>query len=139
MNICFATDSRLLKDKVFKQINENMRVSIPAEYIDILVIEKKSCASDFFSRRVGTCIFNGEDFSIIHNFKNLENAVSCGMSSFDTVTLSSIKDTSSLVSVRRTIDMNGKIISPCEFFAEYDNAMSIFQNIAVSLISYIIS
>lgn len=136
MNIRIATDNILLKNRILKIINGNVGLS-PCEEVDVLVIEKKPFASEFYSSRVRACIFKGEDFSIIHNFKNLENAISCGMSSFDTVTFSSIGDSSSVVSVRRTININGKIISPCEFCAEYDNTMPIFQNIVLSLMSYI--
>lgn len=55
----------------------------------------------------------------------------CGMSSKDTLTLSSVSDNSAVVSLQREIcDLNGNIIEPCEIQISHDEPFSKFELLA---------
>ncbi len=54
--------------------------------------------------------------------------LTCGMSPKDTLTLSSISDTSAVVSVQREIkDLNNQTIEPCEIKINFENRFSDYE------------
>ena len=54
--------------------------------------------------------------------------LTCGMSPKDTLTLSSISDSSAVVSVQREIkDLNHQTIEPCEIKINYENRFSDYE------------
>lgn len=56
--------------------------------------------------------------------KNRIPAITAGMSGLDTVTLSSVSDTSATVCILRPItDINGKTIDPCEFTVKLNRVL----------------
>ena len=130
MNICFASSTNYLQSLLSKAF---IYESEPSKKIDILIIEDRTKSSEYYTRNISACIFQGEDFDLISNFTNLESAVSCGMSLVDTVTFTSIRENSAVISVRRTIVVNDITLFPCELPCSFDNNIGLFQNIVLSL------
>jgi len=119
--VLYFSDTKATKYGDFNDISftiyecDNLReISIS----DCIVIFKSKQTSDSLIKLSDTVISVTENsnYKAIKAIKGNNNlCISCGMSSNDSVTLSSISDTDATISIQRSItDINGKIIEPCD-------------------------
>lgn len=96
-------------------------ISIP----DCIVIFKSKQTSSCHIKLCNSTIsiVESSNKKAIHSIGGNQNpCISCGMSSNDTVTLSSISDTDAIISIQRSIkELSGKTIEPCDVTVKQKN------------------
>lgn len=140
MNICFASQKRGIKIATLNSINGFYEIfAPPPKDIDILVLNGDCDMSPFVDQNIDTCIFDSKNALKVLELKKVNSAVSCGMEGLDSVTFSSISEDTALVCIRRPIVFKGKAYEPCEFKASFNTKCGIYQNLAVSLVEYLVT
>ena len=137
MNVCFTSDKNGLKNIILSRVKGYSEVfSPPPQWVDVLIVNGGD-VSVFIDRNIDTCIFDSSFSSRVLELKNVNSAISCGMQGLDSVTFSSISDTTALVCIRRRIVFADKVIDPCEFKVPFDSRIGIFHNLVTSMLGII--
>ncbi len=139
MNICFSAEKNRLKKALLSTSHGLHEVfdNIP-DKIDIFVLNDEFCNDIYLNKHIDTCIFPSDRVFKLPEFKYVNSAVSCGMSSLDSVTFSSISHDSAVVCVRRRLILPSLVLEPCEFKAPFQTEMGIYRNLVFSLIDKIL-
>ena len=129
MNICFASDNSGIKKLALDNVKGFREVFSPLpEFIDILVLNGDCDVSNYID----------SNYSLkVSELKNVNSVISCGMQGLDSVTFSSISDTTALVCIRRRIVFANTIIDPCEFKTPFDSRIGIFHNLVISILDFL--
>lgn len=106
---------------------------------DILIVDEHPCEKPCERLEAEAC------FLPIHRIRDMigcfrmKNAISCGMSSKDSVTYSSIGEERALICIQRKIIFLDKVYEPCEFPVFLHKNISEYQNLIVGTLRYLVS
>ncbi len=141
MNIVLCDKSDSLKkffigEKVFDLYN---LYEYNNKKADILIVDEYPCDVKPYEKIEAEACFLPihRIHDTIGRFK-MKSAISCGMSSKDSITYSSINDEKALICIQRRIIFNGKAYEPCEFPVMLNKNISDYQNLIAGTLKYLI-
>lgn len=142
MDIIVCESGNVIQNFLKKE--ERFSVYSPKQYsknsADILIIDE-GCEKKYFSPPGDVVAFNcitpGNFFPYALRFFNAHNIISCGMSSKNTVTFSSIGDERCMICIQRKISCPDGIVQPSEFHSNLYKGLNLYQNLIVGTVKHL--